>query len=100
MMDDSLSFSRAGTTVTTATTTSAAIAIPPNSSGSVPNYCYVVATASPGGYIKFGTSSVTATNTGMLIGTTPVIIKTAGNTHFAHIWETSAVKINIIPLEN
>lgn len=100
MLENSISLKAPGTTVTTATTTSAAIAIPPNSSGSVPNYVYVVASASPGGYVRFGTSAVSATNTGILVSTTPVLVKTAGYTHFAHIWETSAVKINVTPLED
>lgn len=100
MLEDAISVYAPGTTVTTATSTSAAIAIPVDSSGSIPNYVQVTASATPGGYIRFGNSSVTASNTGILVTTTPVIFKVVGLTHFAHIWETSAVKLNIVPLED
>ena len=89
-----------GTTVTTAATSSAAIALPLLPNGEVPRFIRVV-TTSGNAYIKLGTSSGvgSATSADILVNTIPTLINVAGNTHFAHIQETAPTTINIIDIE-
>lgn len=89
----------AGVTVTTALTSSAAIALPVLQNTEVARFIRAV-TTSGNAYIKIGTSGVgSATSADILINTIPTLINVAGNSHFTHIQETAATTINLIPIE-
>jgi len=97
MAEEANTILKTGTTVTTGASSSAAIAIPTNKGGTI-RYVRAVALAG-GGYVKFGSSAVTATANDILITTVPQILCVAGCTHFAHIQASSAQTINITPVE-
>ena len=99
-------FSGSAITVTTAGfsavtgSASAATAIPPDSSGRLPNFIRVAARNEC--YIKLGTVGVAATNSDILVQPADSVLLSVpkGITHIAYIQGTSAGFVNVIPLEN
>lgn len=86
-----------GTTVTTGAS-SAAVAIPNASDGNRARFVMVTAKATA--YIKFGSSGVAATSSDILVGGgAPVIFAVKPFTHFAHLQETAATLVNVVPVE-
>lgn len=86
-----------GTTVTTGAS-SAAVAIPNASDGNRARF--VMVTAKSTAYIKFGSSGVAATSSDILVGGgAPVIFAVKPFTHFAHLQETAATLVNVVPVE-
>lgn len=87
----------AGTTVTTGAA-SAAVAIPNAGDGNRARFVMVTAKATA--YIKFGASGVTATANDILLpANNPVIFAVKPFTHFAHLQETAATLVNVVPVE-
>ena len=77
---------------------SAAVAIPNASDGNRARFVMVTAKATA--YIKFGSSGVAATSSDILVGGgAPVIFAVKPFTHFAHLQETAATLVNVVPVE-
>lgn len=98
-MDDFITVTAAGTTITTSGTT-ASVTIPNASSGEIPRYIRVASTAAC--YVKLGTASATATTSDILVQPADAVILHVpqGVTKIAAIQDTAAGKCNIVPLEN
>lgn len=87
----------AGTTVTTGAS-SASVAIPNAADGNRARFVMVTAKATA--YIKFGGAGVTATASDILVGPgAPVVFAAKPFTHVAHLQETGATLVNIVPVE-
>lgn len=90
------------TTGTSAATseTSARSAIPPNSSGNIPNYIRVAGRNEC--YVKIGDHGVVATVNDVLVQPADAVVLQVpkGVTHIAYIQGVSAGQVNISPLEN
>ncbi|MCC6468597.1 MAG: hypothetical protein IT563_09765 [Alphaproteobacteria bacterium] len=86
-----------GTTATTGAS-SAAVALPNAADGNRARFVMVTAKATA--YIKFGASGVTATANDILVGPgAPVVFAVKPFTHFAHLQETGATLVNVVPVE-
>jgi hypothetical protein len=98
-MDDYITCTAVGTTITTSGT-SASATIPNNSAGEVPRFVRVSATAAC--YVKLGVSSATATTNDILVQPADAVILQvpSGVTKIAAIQDSAAGKCNVIPLEN
>ena len=96
--EDSITIVSTGATIATAGT-SARVAIPNDSSGAVPKYVRVSATAAA--YVKIGGSSVTAAAGDVLVQPADAVILTVGRqTHVAAIQVSAAGVVQISPLED
>lgn len=97
-MKDFITVVAVGTTITTGAT-SASSALPIASSGEVPRFVRISATAAC--HVKIGKSTVAATANDMLIqpGEAEVIHIPQGITHIAAIQDSAAGKCNVVPLE-
>jgi len=79
--------------------TSARIAIPTASSGEIPRYIRVSATAAA--RVRLGGATVTAVGSDALVQPADaMILSTNGSTYIAAIQDSAAGKVNIAPLEN
>lgn len=88
-----------GTTTTTSGTSSAAIAIPNDSSATRARFVYVVADTAAA--IKFGPSGVgAATVNDIVVTSRGVILDVGGHTHYRVIEVTAGAKINVSPVDN
>ena len=98
-MDDYITVTTAGSTITTSASSSR-VAIPNASDGGVPRYIRVAATAAC--YVKIGTSGVTATTSDVLVQPADAIVLhiPLGITHIAAIQDSAAGKCNVVALEN
>lgn len=98
-MDDFITVTAAGTTLTTGAASTSAT-IPNASSGEIPRYIRVAATAAC--YVKLGVSAATATANDILVQPADAVILQVpqGVTKIAAIQDTAAGKCNIVPLEN
>lgn len=98
-MDDFITVTVSGTTVTTGAA-SARVAIPVASDGNVPRFIRVAATTES--YIRVGNSSVAATTNDTMVQPADCVILQipAGVTNIAYIQGTATGKVNIMPLEN
>lgn len=87
----------AGTQVTTGAA-SASASIPNAADGNRARYIRVTALASA--YIKVGLTGLTCTVNDILVPAGASInLNVQGMTHFAHLQETAAAKLNVLPLE-
>lgn len=79
---------------------SSSVALPVAQSGEVPRYVRVAGTAA--GYVRLGTSGVTAAAGDTLVQPADAVVLHVprGVTHIAAIQDTGAGKINVVPLEN
>jgi hypothetical protein len=98
-MDDFITVTNVGVTITTSGT-SARQGIPTASSGEIPRYVRVAATAAC--YVKIGTSGVTATANDILVQPADAVVLHIPNgvTYIAAIQDSAAGKCNVVPLEN
>ena len=87
----------AGVSVTTGAS-SANVAIPNAADGNRARFVMITAKATA--YVKFGAAGVTATSSDVLVGPgQPVIFAVKPFTHVAHLQETGATLVNIVPVE-
>lgn len=87
----------AGVSVTTGAS-SASVAIPNAADGNRARFVMVTAKATA--YIKFGASGVAATSNDILVGPgQPVVFAVKPFTHMAHLQETGAALVNLVPVE-
>lgn len=98
-MDDFITVTKTGSNITTSGT-SASIAIPTASSGEIPRYVRLAATAAA--YVKLGTSGVTATAGDLMVqpGDAVTVAVPRGLTNIAAIQDSTAGKVNVVPLED
>lgn len=98
-MDDYITVTAVGTTITTGAA-SASATIPTDSAGNIPRYVRVSATAAC--YVKIGVSAATATANDILVQPADAVILAvpSGITKIAAIQDTAAGKCNVVPLEN
>lgn len=98
-MDDFLTITAAGTTLTTGAASTSAT-IPNASSGEIPRYIRVASTTAC--YVKLGTTAATATSSDILVQPADAVILHVpqGVTKIAAIQDTAAGKCNVVPLEN
>jgi len=98
-MDDFITATATGATITTSGTSSS-VTIPSASSGEIPRYVRVSATAAC--YVKLGATSATATANDILVQPADSVILhiPQGVTKIAAIQDAAAGKCNVVPLEN
>lgn len=98
-MDDFITCTAVGTTLTTGAASTSAT-IPSASSGEIPRYIRVAATQAC--YVKLGTAAATATANDILVQPADAVVLHVpqGVTKVAAIQDTAAGKCNIVPLEN
>lgn len=98
MQSESLSVVKTGTTIAV-TGVSAAVGVPTDSSGSIPKYIRVAATADC--YVKIGPTGVTAAAGDMLIQPgAPIVLKTGFAPFIAAIQVSAAGTVQVSPLED
>jgi hypothetical protein len=98
-MDDFLTITATGANITTSAA-SARIAIPTASSGEIPRYVRVIATAAA--HVKLGVSTVNAVAGDLMVqpADSVTLAVPRGFTHAAAIQDTAAGTVNIVPLED
>ena len=98
-MDDFITVTATGSTIATSAT-STSVTIPAASSGEIPRYIRVSATAAC--YVKLGVSAATATANDILVQPADAVVLhvPSGVTKIAAIQDTAAGKCNVVPLEN
>lgn len=98
-MDDFLTVTATGANITTSGTSSR-IAIPTASSGEIPRYVRVIATAAA--HVRLGISTVTAVAGDLMVqpADSVTLAIPRGFTHVAAIQDTAAGTVNIVPLED
>lgn len=98
-MDDFMTVTKTGANITTGAA-SASIAIPTASSGEIPRYVRVSATAAA--YVKIGGAAVAAAAGDVLVqpGDAVILAIPRGMTNIAAIQDAAAGKVNVIPLED
>ncbi len=97
-MKNAVTIVKTGTTITTGLT-SASVAIPTDSSGTIPKYCRLSATQSC--YASVGVTGVTAVAGDILVNPNDaVIVRTHGLTYIAAIQVSAAGVLQISPVEN
>lgn len=95
---ESKKIATSGVTITTSAV-SANASIPPNSSGTAPNYVRVQTTNYA--FIKFGAAGVAATSNDVLISPNePEVFSVNGFVSIAAIQQAAAGVVNITPLDN
>lgn len=88
-----------GVSITTSGT-SASATIPNDSSGSIPRYVRIAATAAA--YVRFGKTTATAVTTDMLVqpGDSQIVAVPGGCDKVAAIQDAAAGKVQVSPCEN
>lgn len=95
--DDALSVGAVGTTVTSAAA-SESTTIPNDASGNRARVVLLSATAPL--YVKFGVGATTCTGNDLMVTAgKPILVNCKQYDTIAYIWETSAAKLNITPIE-
>jgi len=91
--------SATGVSITTSGT-SASASLPAMSSGDLPRYVRIAATAAA--YVRFGKTTATAVNTDMLIqpGDSQIVAVPGGCDKVAAIQDAAAGKVQVSPCEN
>lgn len=93
----SIRFSGVGTQTTTSGSSSSAIAVPNDASGTRARFVHVVADTAAA--IKFGKSTVAATANDAMVTNQPIIVNVGGDTHYAVIQVTAGAKVTVTPVE-
>jgi len=97
-MAESIHIQAPGITLTSSTTSTSG-AIPNTGSGIRPNHVRIQVTNYA--YVKFGASTVTATNSDILLSPNNAEhFRVSGNTHIAVIQHNNSASVNITPLED
>lgn len=86
---------RAGTTTTSAGTSSSAIALPTAADGNPAKV--VMVTCSTLGYIKFGGAACTTSD--ILVTPNPLLVDTHGLGFYTVLQQTAAALVNVVPVE-